>query len=605
MGVGEDGEARWSESGGGVESESASESRGENGPDDRPSTSASTDAVDESLKTRAMDEAPVGITIADARAPDMPLVYANAAFERITGYPPEYAVGRNCRFLQGEDTRDEPVAEMRRAIEEDRATTVELRNYRRDGELFWNEVTIAPLRDGAGEVAYYVGFQQDVTRRKRAERAAAHRAARIERERTAQKRLLERLDGVVSDVTEAVTHPDSRADLERRVVEAIGAAYAGAWIGTYDPSTEAIAVQESVGATGGITTDDALPLGDGDDGVDGEGDPLPEADRETAAATVAAVAGACEDRYVHIEPIGDVEGDGGDAAVAAIPLHYGDVTYGVAAVYTGAPPSHSYERAVLTALGRAIATGINALESHRTLQSESAVEVRFETRDHPLVEFAAAIDSRLRYAGSLADRTRSTMLFEVGHEESGSEIDAGDLADAAATVPAVDVHSVLAETADSPVVELSVTDSRLRDLLEEHGAELRALRIDPARSTTTVEVGREEMAQSLADAVMERFADAELVGYRRRKQRNETRREFVAELRSELTERQQAALTRAYTAGYFEWPHEATGDEIAESMGIGRSTFHQHLRSAQRKLVGAVVDNDILRSRGADGRPSN
>ncbi|MFC7172788.1 PAS domain-containing protein [Haloplanus litoreus] len=184
-------------------------------------TPASTEGVGESLKTRTMDEAPVGITIADATMPDMPLVYANAAFERITGYPPEYAVGRNCRFLQGAATRDDPVARMRTAIENDEATTVELRNYRRDGELFWNEVTIAPIRDESGDVAYYVGFQRDVTRRKRAERAAAQRAARIERERAAQELLLERLDGVVADVTGAVAEARSRTDLERAVVEGL------------------------------------------------------------------------------------------------------------------------------------------------------------------------------------------------------------------------------------------------------------------------------------------------------------------------------------------------------------------------------------------------
>ncbi|MFA1612111.1 PAS domain S-box protein [Halobellus rubicundus] len=567
---------------------------------DDPPTSASTDAVDESLKTRAMDEAPVGITVADARKPDMPLVYANAAFERITGYPPEYAVGRNCRFLQGEETRDEPVAEMRRAIEEGRTTTVELRNYRRDGELFWNEVTLAPLRDGAGEIAYFVGFQQDVTRRKRAERAAEHRAARIEREREAQKRLLERLNGVVADVTEAVTRADSRADLERRVAETVRGAYAGAWIGTYDPSAEAIVPRESVGETGGIGVDDALPIG----GCDDSEAPTGHGTAAITGATITAVADACADQYVHIE---SVDGDGGDrvSAVAAVPLHYGDVTYGIVAVYADATPFHNYERAVLTALGRSIATGINALESHRTLQSESAVEVRFETRDHPLVAFADALGCRLRYAGSLADRERSTMLFEIGREDTGSPVDAAAVRDAAEITPSIEVHSVLAESADSPVVELSVADSRFRDLLEEHGAELRALGVDAASATSTVEVGREAMAQSLADAVMERFADAELVGYQRRTQRNETRREFVAELQSELTERQQAALTRAYTAGYFEWPHEATGDEIAESMGIGRSTFHQHLRSAQRKLVGAVVDDDVLRSREIDGHGSN
>jgi PAS domain S-box-containing protein len=126
-------------------------------------------AADLRLKERAMDEAPVGITVSDPSLPDNPVVYANAAFERITGYPVAEVVGRNCRFLQGEDTDPETVARMRRAVDNWEPVTVEVRNYRRNGEEFWNQVTIAPIYDEDGEPSHYVGFQQDVTDRKRAE----------------------------------------------------------------------------------------------------------------------------------------------------------------------------------------------------------------------------------------------------------------------------------------------------------------------------------------------------------------------------------------------------------------------------------------------------
>lgn len=117
------------------------------------------------LRTRAMDEAPLGITIADMTEPEEPLVYANEGFERITGYDTEEILDRNCRFLQGEATESEPVAEMRRAIEAGESTQVSLKNYRKDGSCFWNEVTLAPLPKGE-HIPHYVGFQQDVTLRK-------------------------------------------------------------------------------------------------------------------------------------------------------------------------------------------------------------------------------------------------------------------------------------------------------------------------------------------------------------------------------------------------------------------------------------------------------
>lgn len=119
-------------------------------------------ARDRAVKDRAMNEAPVGITITDADGEDVPLVYANEAFERVTGYPVSEVVGRNCRFLQGEESDSEAVEAMRRAVEEAEPVTVELVNYRKDGTSFWNEVTIAPVCE-EGELTHFVGFQNDVT----------------------------------------------------------------------------------------------------------------------------------------------------------------------------------------------------------------------------------------------------------------------------------------------------------------------------------------------------------------------------------------------------------------------------------------------------------
>lgn len=104
-----------------------------------------------------------GITLSDPDQTDNPIVFANAAFERVTGYPREEIIGRNCRFLHGED-RDQPALdEIRRAIASRSETTVTLRNYRRNGELFWNRFTIKPLTDRRNELIYFLGLQYDVT----------------------------------------------------------------------------------------------------------------------------------------------------------------------------------------------------------------------------------------------------------------------------------------------------------------------------------------------------------------------------------------------------------------------------------------------------------
>jgi PAS domain S-box-containing protein len=115
-----------------------------------------------------LDLTGTGFLLTDPRLDDHPIVYVNEMFLEMTGYPAGEVLGRNCRFLQGEDTDEAAIDEMRQAIREERATTVELVNYRKDGSPFRNQVHITPIRDGDGEVVHFVGLQVDVTSRRAA-----------------------------------------------------------------------------------------------------------------------------------------------------------------------------------------------------------------------------------------------------------------------------------------------------------------------------------------------------------------------------------------------------------------------------------------------------
>ncbi|NEP60967.1 MAG: PAS domain S-box protein [Symploca sp. SIO2G7] len=123
------------------------------------------------LRDQAIDASSVGITIADARLPDMPLIYVNPAFEVITGYSPADVLGYNCRFLQGTKTDQPAVAELRAAIKAGKNCTVTLLNYRKDGTRFWNELTISPIYDDYNNLTHFVGIQADISARVRAETA--------------------------------------------------------------------------------------------------------------------------------------------------------------------------------------------------------------------------------------------------------------------------------------------------------------------------------------------------------------------------------------------------------------------------------------------------
>lgn len=134
------------------------------------------------LKDRALDVAAEGVTIADARLPDRPLIYVNEGFERVTGYPAAEVLGRNCRFLQGPDTDPAEVARIRAAIVGERECVVEILNYRRDGTPFWNRLSITPVRDETGEVTHFIGIQSDVTARRNAEEGLRRAKEALEHE---------------------------------------------------------------------------------------------------------------------------------------------------------------------------------------------------------------------------------------------------------------------------------------------------------------------------------------------------------------------------------------------------------------------------------------
>ena len=120
-----------------------------------------------------VEGAPEGIVICDATAPDCPVIYANAAFSQMCGYPTAGLLGNNLRVLQSNDRDQETRQRMREAIEKGEQARVLIRNYRPDGTLFWNEIVIQPVRDASGKLTHFIGYHRDASERlKNAERSA-------------------------------------------------------------------------------------------------------------------------------------------------------------------------------------------------------------------------------------------------------------------------------------------------------------------------------------------------------------------------------------------------------------------------------------------------
>ena len=110
-----------------------------------------------------LDSTNNGITLADPDIEDMPIVFANRSFERMTGYSQDEIIGRNCRFLQGSDREQEARYLLRKAIDEHLPVEVDIRNYKKSGEMFYNHLALTPLFDAESQLLYYLGVQYDIT----------------------------------------------------------------------------------------------------------------------------------------------------------------------------------------------------------------------------------------------------------------------------------------------------------------------------------------------------------------------------------------------------------------------------------------------------------
>ena len=556
-------------------------------------------AVDAYQKERAMDEAPVGIVISDYEREDNPLVYVNDAFERITGYQRSAVIGNNCRFLQGTDSDEDAIETMRRAIEREASVTVELVNYRRDGESFWNEVTLAPIHDETGRVTSFVGFQNDVTARKEAELA-------LEGERRDLDRLLSRIRGVLRDVTQDLVEADRREELEAAVVERVidTEGYVAASIGTFDPNDGSV-----VNATAGgldpstcafndpsnrtdhptaravntretvvMSADRAERRGDRQSGREEDTDGRSSDDLESGREENSDGGRGVESRAGTIAHV-----DGEEVgSVAAIPLDYGDTQYGVLTVYSDASvPLDEREVAVLESLGYSIATAINALETRRVLSTDNLVELAFTVtdRDFFVLDLTERCHCRLTYEGSV-DRENGALSMFFWADGTVDE-----LADRAAGVAGIARATPVSDGERGTLLELVLEDRSIVVDLAERGVRTRSITVEDGTARIEIELPARADSRAIATLLEDRHPGTELVAYHERERPPTTRMEFIDDLDGRLTDRQRTALRKAYLSGYYDPHRSATGDRLAASMGISRATFHQHLRAAERKLI--------------------
>lgn len=156
------------------------------------------------LLTAALDASISGIIITDNQQPDNPIIYCNKAFEQISGYNRAEIIGHNCRFLQKDDRNQQAREKLREAIQQGKNCVVDIRNYRKDGTLFWNELFMSPITDPSGQVNYFIGVQNDVTRRKQAEEEVRSNHTKMEQRIEERTRSLRESEEYLASIVQTV-----------------------------------------------------------------------------------------------------------------------------------------------------------------------------------------------------------------------------------------------------------------------------------------------------------------------------------------------------------------------------------------------------------------
>jgi PAS domain S-box-containing protein len=159
---------------------------------------------DQFVLFKALEAANTGIVITDNLLPDNPIIYCNPAFERISGYSREEIIGHNCRFLQNKDRNQEARFHIQRAISNGEDCIVELRNYTKSGQLFYNELYLSPVKNEQGETTHFIGIQNDITARRKVEQALEMNYEETERKVLDRTRMLKESEEYLSSIVETI-----------------------------------------------------------------------------------------------------------------------------------------------------------------------------------------------------------------------------------------------------------------------------------------------------------------------------------------------------------------------------------------------------------------
>jgi PAS domain S-box-containing protein len=417
------------------------------------------------------------------------------------------------------------------------------------------------------------------------ERALAERAEELRRQQERADRL-EQLNTIIRDIEQATVEQSSRAGIEEAVCERLVDVdgHDLVWVAEPTVGDDGLAVRTSAGGTEAYVDGLSGVVGSDEDGA---GDhPAVAAYRTGGHRAVGNVAtGVAAGRWRKHALRHGIQ------SVVAVPVRYETTTHGVLTVASAEPDAFDEAtRDVLAELGRSIGYAITVIEREQALESEGTTELEFGVSDEGLfmVRGATTADCRIGLERTIR---RAGGSFSMFYAVEGASPDAvSDLANAAPSVETAQVVSA-DDDAEGGLVEVSAP-TWFGSVFTEYGAVVREATAEGGDGRLVVEAPRGTDVRALVEGFQERYPDTDLVAQRQRERTIRSLFELQDALEAELTDRQWEALETAYSAGYFGWPRETSGEEVADLLGVSQPTFNKHLRVAEQSAFRMLLDRE-------------
>ncbi len=456
-----------------------------------------------------------------------------------------------------------------RAVRTGETQSIEYETDTTDGRRCF-EARVVPIGGDLQGSRSVLWLARDSTERTRRVRALQFHRDRLE--------TLNRINAVVREVIETMVEAPTRDAIEREVCRQLvdSELYCGSWVAELSGDRSLVYRTGAGAATTVLETVSELTP-----------DRQPTIRRAVETGAVQTVTGvaAAEEFPDELQEAADADDV---AALIAVPISYEETTYGVLTVLASREDAFTErEQAEFQLLGETIGFTIQAVKNRQLLRANTVVELEFRICGGDTFSFdlSTAYDCtcRLEWTGTTTDGKSLQYVTVEG-------LDAETVLAEAQAHDSTRTCRLIQDGTNRCTIELELSSAGLQTLTN-HGATIRELTVEEGVGSCLVEVPQDADVRGITEALTAVFENTDLVARRTVNRPVRTASERRARILDQVTDRQLTTLQLAYYSGFFDWPRESTGEEIAETMDIAAPTMHQHLRKGLKTVLGEILED--------------